>query len=103
MKESVKYDKLRFKILIDENYPKPQLLVDAIKELFAQDKDVKIMFKSNAKIKKDEKVKEQIEKLMKMYDYLFDKSIDYATKITRFIKETTNKEISEEKIKEYIY
>ena len=103
MKESVKYDKLRFKILIDENYPKPQLLVDAIKELFAQDKDVKIIFKSNAKIKKDEKVKEQIEKLMKMYDYLFDKSIDYATKITRFIKETTNKEISEEKIKEYIY
>ena len=103
IKNSLKYTKLRFKIEIPQDYKSTKLFTDSVRELFNLDKNIVVLIKATARDKHEKKVKEQIETLMKMYDYIFNDSVLPEEKISRFIKTKFNKDISKETITKYIY
>lgn len=103
IKEEAVYDKLRFLVTIPEDYSEPQLFSDSIKELFSLYKNIVVKINSLSKSKQEAKVKEQIEILLKTYDYIFEEKITYSEKIKRFISTKFGKEIDIEEIDKYIY
>ena len=94
---------MRFLVNIPEDYPEPQLFAESIKELFSLDKNIVVKIKSVSKTKQEAKVKEQIELLLKTYDYIFEDTISYSEKIKRFISTKFGKELETEVIDKYIY
>ena len=94
---------MRFKIEIPQDYKSTKLFADSVRELFNLDKNIVVLIKATARDKHEKKVKEQIETLMKMYDYIFNDSVLPEEKISRFIKTKFNKDISKETITKYIY
>ena len=67
------------------------------------DKNINIVIKSDAVNKSNEKVKQQIEVMLKQYDYIFNKSISDQEKISLFIKDKFNYEVSPTEVGKYIY
>lgn len=102
-KNTLDYFKLKLNIQIPENYENVKLFTDSVRELFALDKNINIVIKSDAVNKSNEKVKQQIEVMLKQYDYIFNKSISDQEKISLFIKDKFNYEVSPTEVGKYIY
>ena len=94
---------IRFKIYIPESYEKPNLLINAVKEVFNANKRVKTIFEVTSKANKERAIKEKIDILMKKYQFIFDKKISYEKKISLFVKEKYGTDIDEDEVRDYIY
>lgn len=102
-REERNVDYLRFKITIPDDYSNTQLLINTCKEMYARNKNVKLVFNNVNRTKQEKEIKEKINLLMDKYGFIFDKTISYENKIMLFIKEKYNRDISEEFIRSLIY
>lgn len=96
-------DKLRIKMIIPENYYNPNLLINTVKEMYANNKSVKIVITNESKENQKKKIRDKIKKQKSEYDFLFKKEMSFEEKISKFIKVKFNKEIDEDKIRKVIY
>lgn len=94
---------IRFKIYIPESYDKPNLLINAVKEIFSANKRVKTVFEVTSKANKEKAIKEKIDILMKKYQFIFDRKVSYEKKISLFVKERYGTDIDEDEVRNYIY
>ena len=97
-------DKIRIIFNIPEDYPNPILLNNLINDIFVKYKNVKTVVNNNSreKIKKRE-MEEKIRTLLTTYDFIFDKGTPTEEKLSRFIKIKFNKNISYDKMRDYLY
>lgn len=94
---------LRIKINLPENYDNEKFLMGLINDAFSNYKQIKIVFNSNSKVKTKQQIEEKVNILLEKYGFIFDKTIDYDIKIARFIQEKYGRNISLEKIRDYIF
>jgi DNA repair exonuclease SbcCD nuclease subunit len=96
-------DHLRMIIIIPDEYENPSLLANISTEFAAKYKNVKVIVKNSTKEKQKKEMDKKINELIGKYGFVFDKSLAYEDKISRFIKEKYNKNISVDRIKFYLY
>lgn len=98
---SIKYDKIRIRFYIPDDYSNDNLLIITLNEAFGKYKDVKLDFKVNSKIKSRKEVEEKVNILLQRYGFIFDNKLDCYSKIKQFIMEKYNRDIAIDKIKDY--
>ncbi len=97
-----KNQRIRVVINITDEKNINETFIMSIKQYFINNKAVKIITKNKLKTtKKDEKKKKNIE-IKSKYGFIFDKSMEKAEVIQRFILESKNKEIPIENIEKII-
>lgn len=97
-----KNQKIRIVINITDEKDINDTFIMSIKHYFINNKTIKVVTKNKIKNnKKDEKKKKNVEVKSK-YSFIFDKSLDKAEVIQRFILESKNKEIPIDKIQKVI-
>lgn len=101
--KSIVYQHLRLIINIPEDYPNPVLLTNMINEVFSKYTNLKVVINNNRKLLKKQETDKKINLLLERYGIIFDKTKSYEEKITEFIKIKYNKNISIERIREYLY
>lgn len=94
---------LRIKINLPENYENEKFLMGILNDAFSNYKQIKIVFNSNSKVRTKQQIEEKVNVLLEKYGFIFDKTIDYDIKIARFIQEKYGRNISVEKIRDYIF
>lgn len=94
---------IRLIINLPVDYENERLLTEMVKDTFSRHKNIKILIKSNSKMKTKVEIEDKINRLMDKYGFMFDKSIYYDEKICRYIKEKYGKNIPIEKIRKYIF
>lgn len=94
---------IRLIINLPMDYSNERLLTEMVKDTFSRHKNIKILIRSNSKIKTKVEIEDKINKLMDKYGFMFDKSIYYDEKICRYIQEKYGKNIPIEKIRNYIF
>lgn len=96
--------RLRIIFNIPENYPNPLLLKTMINDIFSKHKEIKIIINdNNEEKKKKQEMENKIKTLLSTYDFIFDKGVSPEEKLTRYIKIKYNKEISVERMRNYLY
>ena len=98
-----KVDHLRVIINIPEEFENPLLLTNLINEMTTKISDVKIIVNNNLKQRKKEEVENKINLLLDKYGLLFDKGKTYEEKISEYIRIKYNRNITVDKIREYLY
>jgi len=101
---NIKVDRLRIVFNIPEDYPNPILLTNLINDIFIKYKNIKTVVNNNSKEKiKKREMEEKIKTLLSTYDFIFDKATPTEEKLSRFIKIKFNKNISYDKMRDYLY
>lgn len=96
--------RLRIIFNIPDDYPNPLLLKTMITDVFSKHKDIKIIINdNNTEKKKKQEMEEKIKTLMSTYDFIFDKGISTEEKISKYIKIKYNKDISIDRMRDYLY
>lgn len=99
----LEYDNLRIILNLPDEYENQKLLTDTINLAFKTHRNVKIMFKSLSKEQQEDKANEKINLLKEVYSYLFDKSLSYEEKISKYIKTRYGKDIDTEIVRDLLY
>lgn len=95
-------DFIRVKLILPSFIENSKLLTDLITETFAKFKKVTLQVINLSNLSKDEQTKQKVNFLLEKYGFLFENSISFAEKISKFIKIKYNKNISLEEIEERI-
>ena len=104
MVKNMNVDRMRIIFNIPEDYPNPILLTNLINDIFSKHKHIKTIVNNNSKEQqKKRELEEKIQTLLTTYDFIFDKSISPEEKVSRFIKIKTNKNISIDNMRNYLY
>lgn len=101
-KEKAGIDFLRLIINIPEDYEKAEFLINLLNERFKFRTDIKIEIVNGYVEKKRQVNKEEVQEVFEKYDFIFDKNEEDERKISYFIREKNNKEMSPEQIKKYL-
>ncbi len=101
-KEKAGIDFLRLIINIPENYEKAEFLINLLNERFKFRTDIKIEIVNGYVEKKRQVNKEEVQEVFEKYDFIFDKNEEDERKLSYFIREKNNKEMSPEQIKKYL-
>lgn len=96
-------DYLRLEVNIPENHPNPSLLTSMLNSVFSKYKKFKLKINNNGKVVKNKEMERKINILLERYGFIFDKKIPVEEKISRYIKEKYQKNISIEKMREYLF
>lgn len=98
------YDRLRIVFNIPEDYPNPLLLSNVINDVCAKYKNIKIVINNNNKEAQQKRTMEtKIKQMMDTYGFIFDKGLPTEDKLSMFIKKKYNRDISIDKMREYLY
>lgn len=100
---SLNIDFIRLEINIPEDYPDTLLFINLINDTFNKYPNVKLKVINTNKTKKEKEVEKKINILLEKYSFLFTKTLSYEEKISRYMKEKYNKNMSLEKLREYLY
>lgn len=104
MVKNLHLDRIRIIFNIPEDYPNPILLTNLINDIFSKYRNIKILINNNSREQQKKKeMEDKIKNLITTYDFIFDKSISTEDKISRFIKLKYNKDISIERMRDYLY
>lgn len=96
--------RLRIIFNIPEDYENPIFVTNLINDTFSKYPDIKVIINNNSREKKKKKeVEDKIQLLMTKYDFIFDKSLSPEDKISKFILLKYNKNITVDKMREYLY
>lgn len=96
-------DYLRFIVSIPEEYSNPLLLTNMLNEIFSKYSNVKMVINNNSKLRQKKNTEEKINLLLEKYGFIFDKNIPHEEKISKFLKIKYNKNISLDRLREYLY
>ncbi len=99
---TLRKDFIRLEINIPEDFPNPLLLTTMLMEFFNKYKNVKLKINNNTKLRQKKKTEEQVILLLEKFNFIFDKSKQPEEKISKFIKIQYDKNISIERIREYL-
>lgn len=94
---------IRTIFVIPDDYEKPDLLSNYLTELFSNKKNVNVIVKNNSKIKATQEMDKKIELIMSKYDVIFSNNVEFEEKVRHFINTKYGKEISVEKIRDYLH
>lgn len=101
-KEKCGIDFLRLIINIPEDYENAEFLINLVNEKFKFSTDIKVEITNGYIEKKKQVNREQVKEIFEKYDIIFDKNESDEKKLSYFIKEKNEKEMSPEKIKKYL-
>jgi len=96
-------DYLRLEINIPEDYPNPNLFTKMLNEVFSKFKNIKLKINNNSKLRQKKEIEEKVNILLEKYGFIFNKSISYEEKLSRFIKEKYGRNIPVDKIRQYLF
>lgn len=103
LSDTMDSDFIRFAIHIPENYPSPTLLTRMLNEAFATNKRVKLKIVNTTKTKREKEIEEKINSIMSKYEFVFDRKLSDEEKISKFIKKKSDRNISAERVRFYLY
>jgi DNA repair exonuclease SbcCD nuclease subunit len=100
---SLVVDYLRLEVNIPEEYPNPMLLTNMLNETFSKYSKVKLKINNNSKLRQKKETEEKVNKLLDMYGFIFDKSIEPDEKIVEYIKIKYQRNIPIERMRMYLH
>lgn len=101
---NLKVDNLRISLIIDGSDPDVNInfFITALKEHYANKSNYKIHIIDKREKLRQEVIEAKVNDLRTAYDFLFARDVPIETKIHKFIKRKYQKDISEEKVREYL-
>lgn len=97
------YHKKRVIVNISEDVNNPRLMASMISEIFGKYSDIKLVINSLAKEQIRRNNDEKVERLLEEFGFIFDKSISKEEKIYRYINKKYDRNISVDKIRDYLF